>query len=409
MRRIFPGAGLLLALACSAGTSSPEDLANAPPSVAARAWVPGAGDSCPVEVHDRYSTVGPDGKRYPTWHPPVDPETGCAFGHEHGRDPHGSRLYDAVGDIPFGYANEQLDIYDPSRRRHEDHVGHKIEWENDVEMRIAGIADQVLDLRCDVLVKLHQGTHSKDAFTNNLHELVYHIRCTDGTRIGATLMAAIGKPGEFVRSCDDVHIAVGPATPANSPEGGGKRLIPDRTCIERHIMVAQGRSSDYSRGLHESWQTSSALRTENGRTLASFNPYFQVDLPSRFHDPALTGITGRPIDVCYETPATGLRARGGPCESATAGGTVAGITYTDARSPFRGAARFVDINSNTVSNRDGPEVWYTDPFGKHGQTQPFPGSIRQYVSRTDNSALPFNGPRIGQDRVYGVTGVHPPN
>jgi hypothetical protein len=206
-----------------------------------------------------------------------------------------------------------------------------------------------------------------------------------------------------------VHIAVGPATPANSPEGGGKRLIPDRTCIERHIMVAQGRASDYSRGLHESWQTSSSLRTENGRTLASFNPYFQVDLPSRFHDPALTGITGRPIDVCYETPATGLRARGGPCESATAGGAVAGITYTDARSPFRGSARFIDINSNTVSNRDGPEVWYTDPFGKHGQTEPFPGSIRQYVSRTDNSALPFNGPRIGQDRVYGVTGVHPPN
>lgn len=408
MRRILSAAGIALA-ACSAGTSSPEDLANAPASVAAGTWVPGPGDSCPTGVHDRFSTIGPDGKRYPTWHPPVDPETGCSFGHEHGRDPHGSRLYDQVGDIPLGYANEQLDIYDPTRRRHEDHVGHKIEWENDVEMHIAGIADEVLDLRCDVLVKLHQGTHSKDAFTNNLHELVYHIRCTDGTRISATLMAAIGKPGEFVRSCDDVHIAVGPATPANSPEGGGKRLIPDRTCIERHIMVAQGRSSDYSRGLHESWQTSSALRTEDGHTLASFNPYFQVDLVSRFHDPALTGITGRPIDVCYETPGTGLRARGGACESSTANGTVAGVTYTDPRSLFRGAARFIDINSNTVANRDGPEVWYTDPFGKHGRTEPFPGSIQQYVSRTDNGALPFNGPRIGQDRVYGITGVHPPN
>jgi hypothetical protein len=400
-------AGLLLG--CMLEGNGPEDPSAAPPSVAAKAWVPGTGDTCPVEVHDRYSTVGPDGKRYPTWHPPVDLETGCSFGHEHGRDPRGSSLYDEVGDIPFGYANEQLDIADPTRRRHEDHVGHKVEWENNVEMNIGGVAGQVLDLRCDVLIKLHQGTHSKDAFTNNLHELVYHVRCSDGTEIHATLMAAIGKPGEFVRSCDDVHVTVGPATPVNSPEGGGKRLIPDRTCIERHVLVSSGRSSDYGRGLHESWQTSSSLKTEEGRHLASFDPYFQVDLPSRFHDPALAGITGRPIEVCYETPASGLRARGGACESSTGNGTIPGVTFNDPRSPFRGSARFVDINSNRVSNLDGPEEWYTDPFGKKGRTTPFPGSIRQYVSRTDNSALPFHGPRIGQDRVYGVNGVHPPN
>jgi len=35
-----------------------------------------------------------------------------------------------------------------------------------------GVAGSVLEVRCDVLTKLHQGTHSKDAFTNNLHELV---------------------------------------------------------------------------------------------------------------------------------------------------------------------------------------------------------------------------------------------
>jgi hypothetical protein len=409
MRRYVIAFGPAVLLGCSRLTSDPGDVLQAPPSIAAAAWTPGPGDTCPVELHDRFSTIGPDGKRYPTWHPPVDPETGCSFGHEHGRDPRGSRLYGRVGDIPFGYANEQLDLYDPSRRRHEDHVGHKIEWENNVEMHLAGIADQVLDLRCDILTKLHQGTHSKDAFTNNLHELVYHIRCTDGTEIHATLMAAIGKPGEFVRSCDDVHIAVGPATPANSPEGGGKRLIPDRTCVERHIMVPQGRSSDYSRGLHESWQTSSAIRSETGRTLASFNPYFQVDLPSRFHDPALANLTGRPIDVCYEAPPTGLKARGGACATATGNGTLAGIVFTDPRSPFNGARRFVDINSNTVDNTEGPEVWYTDPFGKKGRTTPFPGSVRQFVSRTNNSAVPFNGPRIGQDRVYGANGVHAPN
>jgi hypothetical protein len=106
----------------------------APPSVAFGIWQPAAGE-CSAAVHDRYSTIGPDGKRYPTWHPPVDPLSGCSFGHEHGRDPRGSALYREVGDLPFGYVNEQLDVANLGMRRHEDHVGHKIEWENDIVLR----------------------------------------------------------------------------------------------------------------------------------------------------------------------------------------------------------------------------------------------------------------------------------
>ena len=48
----------------------------------------------------------------------------------------------------------------------------------------------------------------------------------------------------------------------------------------------------------------------------------------------------------------------------------------------------MDINTNRVDNSDGPEVWYTDPYGKHGRTESFPGSIRQQISRTNNSAVP---------------------
>ena len=33
-----------------------------------------------------------------------------------------------VGAIPFAYANEQLVTWDPANQRHEDHVGHKVEW-----------------------------------------------------------------------------------------------------------------------------------------------------------------------------------------------------------------------------------------------------------------------------------------
>jgi hypothetical protein len=42
---------------------------------------------CPAWVHDLYTTTGPDGRIYPTWHPQVDPVYWCYFGHDHGSDP----------------------------------------------------------------------------------------------------------------------------------------------------------------------------------------------------------------------------------------------------------------------------------------------------------------------------------
>lgn len=405
-----PSRVLLLVAAIGCAESTAPDVATAPPARAFSTWSPGPGETCTKDQHDRYSIVGPDGKRYPSWHPAVDP-SGCTFGHEHGRDPRGSDLYQAVGPIPFGYANEQLDIWDPANPRHEDHVGHKVEWENDIAMRVdSDVASPLFDVRCDVLVKLHQGTHSKDAFTNNVHELVYHIACNDGTSIHATLLTAIGKPGEFVRSCDNnTHITVGPPTPLNSPHGGGQRLIPDRECILEHLLVGSTRNSNFSAALHESWQTSNAIRREDGHVLASFDPYFQVPMPSRYYDPAAgPTLVGRPMDMCYATEANGDRARGGACADATGGGQVAGITWDDPRSPFNGVKRKVDINGNRIRNADGPAVWYTDPYGRHGQETAFPGSVRQVISPI-NTALDPHGPTIGQARNYGGPGVRAPN
>jgi hypothetical protein len=376
-------------------------------------WTPGPNETCTKEQHDAYSVVGPDRKLYPTWHPPIDAATGCTFGHDHGRDPHGSNLYSMVGDIPLGYANEQLETWDPSGVRREDHFGHKVEWENDVAMEFeSDAANSLFHVRCDILTKLHQGTHSKDAFTNNLHELVYHLRCTDGTEMHITMMAAIGTPGQFERSCDRATIVVGPATPANSPNGGGVRIIPDRFCVERDILVAQGQRSNFG-ALHESWETSNSIRTDDGHTLAFFNPYYQVTLPSRFHDPALANSTGRPIDVCYEVTATGERASGGPCDRSTSNGTVTGILFDDPRSEFNGSRRVVDINDNLIDNEHGPKIWFSDPFGRHARPDSFPGAIRQYIAKinTARGGLDFNGPVLGNERRYGATGsgVHAPN
>src|SRR6266404_584011 len=202
-------ASLLLFLVATAAMAACHDMPAAPdygPATGNAAsfglWSPGANDNCTKAQHDAYSVVGPDHKLYPTWHPPIDPVTGCSFGHDHGRDPRGSALYREVGPIPFGYANEQLDVYDPLTTRHEDHFGHKVEWQNNVPMHFgSNAADAMFDVHCDVLTKLH-----------------------------ITMLAAIGTPGQFTRSCDGATIAVGPPTPANSPDGGGQRIIADRTC-----------------------------------------------------------------------------------------------------------------------------------------------------------------------------------
>lgn len=375
-------------------------------------WTPGPHDDCTKEIHDSYSVVGPDGKRYPTWHPPIDPATGCHFGHEHGRDPHGSKLYGRIGDIPFGYANEQLDTWDPTGIRHEDHFGHKIEWENDVPFNLGdGVAGSVLKITCNVLTKLHQGTHSKDAFTNNLHELVYYIDCTDGTRLDITVLTAIGTPGEFVEACDNGHhVNVGPATPGNSPDGGGHRRIPDAHCIDQFLRVPAGQQSQFFSALHESWETSTSIRTANGHTLAAFNPYFQVFLPSRFYDPALVSITGRVVDACFHPDSSGQIAHGQLCTQATANGTLDSLPFDDPRSPFNGAHRVVDINGNFLDNKDGPETWYSDPMGGHASHSPFPGSIRQFIARKSSAdKFRFDGPGIGDERDYGGHGVHAPN
>ena len=325
--------GALALAACEDPYIVPTPLPPIGQGIAYGIWTPGPNETCTQADHDRYSVVGPDRKLYPTWHPPVDPATGCTFGHEHGRDPRGSRLYAQTGDIPFGYANEQLETWDPSGVRREDHVGHKVEWENDVPMRFdSDAANQLFDVRCDFLTKLHQGTHSRDAFTNNLHELVYHIACTDGTEMHITVMAAIGTPGEFERSCDrSVTVQVGPATPANSPNGGGVRIIPDRFCVERHMLVPPGERSNLGSALHENWEVSIGIRTTEGRTIAFFNPYYQVFLPSRYYDPNSPNVTARPLDACYEVTATGERAFSGTCDRSTDTGAVVGLVGNSGR------------------------------------------------------------------------------
>ena len=96
--------------------------------------------------------VGRDGKKYPARHAPVNVSTGCTSPQELGRDPHASPLHASVGDLPVGYATEQLDAAGHVMQRHEDHVDQKVEWENDVRIQVAGGTSTAIEVRCDLLV-----------------------------------------------------------------------------------------------------------------------------------------------------------------------------------------------------------------------------------------------------------------
>jgi hypothetical protein len=394
------------------------------PAKAFGKWQPTRFDSCSVALHDSYSTRGPDGKLYPTWHPPVvrDPATGrrCTFGHEHGRNPRGSDLSRWVsrhlgGGIPFGTANEALDAYAAANpgvaTRHEDHVGHKVEWRNDVrlERRTGSGRRRGLGVTCDYLTKVHQGSHSADAFANNVHELIYAARCSDGTALLTTTLARFASPSRFRRGCDP-RVTVTALAPLPFPAGRGSRLIPDRACIERDILVRAGQVSLFSRGLYENWSSSNALVTQSGHRIARWDPSFAVFNPARYFDPAKPSGLARTVDVCWERTPSGERAAGSACDLASDFRRRPPIAFDDPRSPFDGTHRETIVNQTSVANRRGPRRWFTDPYGRQASRRPFPGALCQLVSRTDNRRrATVAAETFGAERPYGRPSVHAPN
>ncbi|MEP7326278.1 MAG: hypothetical protein ABI836_10050 [Gemmatimonadota bacterium] len=156
-------------------------------------WSPAGYATCSKADHDRFVVAGPGGKLYPTWHPAIDPVKGCSYGHEHGRDPHGSALYAATGDVPFGVADEALETWDSGHSLREDHADQKIAWQNGVMLQ-QEVNGRRMDIgvRCDFLVKFHQQGFDQAAAEPS--ERVYHVKCDDGTEIHATTLVRPDQP-----------------------------------------------------------------------------------------------------------------------------------------------------------------------------------------------------------------------
>lgn len=379
-------------------------------------YTPRSGE-CSREIHGRYWTWGADGKVHPTWHPARD-ASGCSFGHEHGDDPRTSDLFSTTGWPAFGYASEVMSTtFAESSQRHEDHVGHKVLAVNNVNV-IQGDQGSFFPPSgttvavCDVLQKFHQGTHSPDAFTNNIHELINAQRCqlsSGGQVLEARFSALIpiGRPGGFSPSeCPGfggAFINVGTAVPADSPSDTTSlgRLITEPGCIQ---AIREGRTHQdplypnpvpFTVSDMDDFWFSEFRITGSGLNMR-VAPLFYVVNPSRYYDPAQTNKLGRIVDLCY-----GSLAGGDYCQQARQNGNPA---WDDPRSPFKGTLREFRPGPFQVQNT-GPTTIYTDPYGRNASSTPFAGSIQQYISGNSSTVLYVRG----ATRDWGADHIHAPN
>lgn len=425
-------------------------------------------DTCSASIHNSYYVVGPDGKRYPTWHPPVDPATGCTFGHEHGYDPSKFAEFDRVKKmyaydgvdgcpkdgvisacelnskhtgIPFGYANEALTTYEAdhsmSIMRHEDHYGHKIKYMNGVGIDQGRPSGSVADTRiatgvtCNFLAKIHMGVSTKDAFSNNLHEIMEYMHCTDGVEYSVNKLGKFGAAGEFLASCtgtkDENRDACGPNviktgfSNSNTAYPGtcndGNRSILSHKCLEELMFVPSG---SFSGNLYESWQTGTGIKDASGNTIVSTDMTIDVNDAIRNYDPTQPNNVGYNVNICgSKSPTAGYAIRGGFCDTITNYGRNP-VPSWDSSKALTGTNRGMYFSHPwSVSNGGKSAYKLTNPFGENAvdttETAAVPaGYIKQYVSpinyqwnKVYSGTLLPNNINIVHDSGNGT--VHAPN
>ncbi len=398
-----------------------------------------------IRLHDSYWTQGPDGKAYPTWHPPVATASGeaCYFGHEHGDDPGASPFYvdakykqqrdERIIPIPFGYANEVLAANGGAR--HEDHFGHKIYREN-FQIAYGNSATNAAPVTgsgtlCTALLKLHQGTHSADALTHHLHEAVAHVDCTSlqghpPSRVHVTTLVPIGRPGWFSNNCGSHYRVPGQTNGTqgsgenNAPAGGhshlgnppvalggpsriadidtvdaallessvdGERIIPGAGCLRTYEPAGSAKANklEFGHAPNDTWVRPLMITDETGRNPRMFiKSYYSVFNPSRvFWIDGNGSVATRPsVEACRTPPPGGPTNVTTLCQRAIA---QPGIGVWNVDSPYNGTVRNVNFKSLHVGNHTGNTTIWTDTYGRTVRNVTDPARvIRQYVSNGYN-------------------------
>ncbi|MGH1490232.1 MAG: hypothetical protein ACRBK7_12705 [Acidimicrobiales bacterium] len=263
---------------------------------------------CSIDVHNSYWTAvrSADGalRYYPSWHPPIHDPGGpdeCRFTHEHGVDARNSDLYDEdhptnIG-VPFGFVHPGTG---GTSGRVEDHVGHKVVVENDLQLTTnnpygEGITLSLFEpngqpVTCDWYSKLHQGTHGPDALGFNMHEYFLNYSCDDGTDVRIKEMTDFGFQSPTDAGVDTPNFALsGGSGTVSSCEGWfttnlpGPGADPDPSDDSDFGDAGRGFSCLMSDAkIEELWKPSAYLSAPDGAGTLAYDPYYVVMNPNRF-------------------------------------------------------------------------------------------------------------------------------
>ena len=389
-----------------------------------------------IDLHDRYWIQGqnvgqssdpnhPDNLAYHTWHPAIEvhPDTGetCDYGHEHGTSPlrAPADVFELSGGWPaFGYAAAHA-----GPGRHEDHAGHKVTVAHFRAAIGNGSGDETLfdaGFECDWLSKIHQGSHSMDAFANHLHEYFLTVRCFDGeneqgvqdgqtvgTAFSIKVMFTYGRPNRFVEeNCAagadfDVSVLV---SPDGNPISRSQRETPlgnnssnDRAfvCSDALVYRSLDQDADNALAYADLWNELIKIESPDGSDAMTIQPYYMVKNPSRviegFPNGASPSQVVRTIDLCYGDDGAKLDLP--LCQDAPASNP----GWDSPGTPFNGALRAVHFKAISLQNGGGPSAFCTNAFGRRVD-DPLPceaGNIEQraasYNNDFNNGQYSYNG------------------
>ncbi len=311
------------------------------PSPAADKPVPNK--TCPSWLNKLYTTTGPDGDPYDSWHPQIDPVYWCYFGIEHGSDP-------ALIGLPgwaLGYVarknNDQAELLE----------GFK------------GIAIRDESTHLGWYINIHSETGDLHRVCTQKHTVVVIV--TDLNKsYPDNLLARLGYKGDFgasqsTRDLAGTHPVITGSVTGVCPDD--QKKIADGLTQDpkngpvffKNIRVlANGDGKTNENNGYENWQ--GGLNSTLGMSVAGWfggneKPRFKIDI---------------------RNPSTA-------CNDLTCVQTITNDSHGDERTFFVPEMKISYTDTVRLLDPDGDGTFYTDVYGKAALTSSDPKAVKQYI------------------------------
>jgi hypothetical protein len=348
---------VVFAEANGTATSAPTLATNAP----AGSTLPVANETCPAWLDSLYSTPGPDGVMYKSWHPQIDPAYWCYFRHEHGSDP-------ALVGLP-GWALEYVAA--KNNNQMEIHEGFK------------GIAIRDTEHGYGWYFNVHSETHDLHRVCTQKHTVVIIVTDLKKT-YPDNVVAMLGYKGDFGASQINQDIA------GKHPLIQGTGTCAKQSDIEaavqgeyfKRIRVKNAGDGQDRNGDYEKWQ-------------GGLNPTLGMDVADWFDGGSEKGHEFPKFEIDIRNPST-------TCSDLTCSQTVTNDSHGDERTLFVPNMTLKYNGTVKLLDPDGDGTFYTDVYGKVARQATDSDAIKQYMK----PGLNILGPDGGYETEDGWRGLY---